>query len=348
MKILVLYEELAWYFINCLNVLAAEYKPEILVFCRASNSVAPFEFNNIHPSISIVDRSRLTEQELESKAAAFSPDSVFLAGWSYKPYLNIVKNSKARRVIIGFDNHWTGSLRQRLGVLYFRLSLKKYIDKAFVPGQPQTAFAEKLGFSGDQIVRGAYCCDVDAFDKLYISEKEKKRKAFPKRFLFVGRYAPEKGVELLWDAFMRLQNESSSEWELWCFGKGAIKGREHPSIRHFGFRQPAEILKLTADCGVFVLPSLFEPWGVVVHEYAVAGFPLICSDKVGAAERFLKNGANGFSVRAGDVNDLADKLKLFMKMSDEKLNLMSEKSHELGVQLRPEHWAGNLMTAFLK
>ncbi|MGZ3884479.1 MAG: glycosyltransferase family 4 protein [Bacteroidia bacterium] len=348
MKILVLYEELAWYFVNCLNVLAAENKVEILVFCKTSNPVAPFEFKAVHPSITLKDRSALSERDLQNSAAAFSPDYILLAGWSYKPYVDFVKKNKAKRVIIGFDNQWEGTLRQRLGALYFRFFLKPHIHKAFVPGPKQAGFAERLGFSEQNIVRDAYCCDYDSFNAAYQSAKEKKQSRFPKRFLFVGRYAPEKGIDLLWNAFIQLQTETPSGWELWCFGKGNVKAKEHPQIRHFGFVQPEQLLTVIESCGVFVLPSLFEPWGVVVHEYATAGYPLICSDKVGSAGKFLIDGVNGFSVRAGDAGGLKEKLKLFMQMSDEKLNLMSEKSHELGAALQPQMWAHALMTGFLR
>ena len=49
---------------------------------------------------------------------------------------------------------------------------------------------------------------------------------------------------------------------------------------------------------LFLMPSSFEPWGVVVHEHAAAGFPLLLSDAVGAGERFLEAPRNGTAFRA--------------------------------------------------
>ena len=47
------------------------------------------------------------------------------------------------------------------------------------------------------------------------------------------------------------------------------------------FIQP-ENLEKVKNAGCFVLPSLKDNWGVVVHEFAAAGLPLIISDGVGA------------------------------------------------------------------
>ena len=49
--------------------------------------------------------------------------------------------------------------------------------------------------------------------------------------------------------------------------------------------QPEDLLAFMSTGKAFVLPSTFEPWGVAVHEFAAAGYPLILSDAVGALAR---------------------------------------------------------------
>ena len=340
MKILVLYEELALYLINGFNVLAQRNNSEILIISKKINSVAPFKFENIHTNIIIREREEFSEEALFSFVSEFKPDFVFLGGWIHKPYLKIIKSLRVKTVI-AFDNQWQGSLRQILGCLYFKLSLKKYISNAFVAGQKQADFALRLGFDEAHITKGLYCCDFSLFSSY--SKLKTGNTPIPKRFLFVGRYAKEKGIEDLWTAFTELQAQNPSEWELWCLGKGNITPIQHPKIKHFGFLQPSEMAKIIENTGVFVLPSSFEPWGVVVHEYASAGFPLLCSDKVGANDMFLSENINGFVFKAGNIVHLKEKLNKFTTMPDTELSAMAQRSFELAAKLTPDNWADKLL-----
>ncbi len=342
MKILVLYEELALYLINGFNVVADKSNCEILIISKKINSVAPFKFENVHKNITIKEREVFTQEQLISLAKDFKPDFVFIGGWIHKPYLKIVKTLQVKTVI-AFDNQWKGTLRQIFGCLYFKLTLKKYISNAFVAGQKQFDFAKHLGFPDSNITKGLYCCDFSLFSS-YARLKTEKESNIPKRFLYVGRYASEKGIEDLWKAFIQMQTENPSEWELWCLGKGNIDPFVHPKIKHFGFLQPYEMANIIKDTGVFVLPSSFEPWGVVVHEYAAAGFPILCSNEVGAIDSFLVENSNGFTFEAGNITQLKQKLNKFTLMPNADLVVMSQKSFGLASKLTPEIWADKLMS----
>jgi glycosyltransferase involved in cell wall biosynthesis len=60
---------------------------------------------------------------------------------------------------------------------------------------------------------------------------------------------------------------------------------------------------------VFVLPSVHEPWGLIVNEAMAAGRAVVVSDEVGCAPDLVKDGENGFVFRAGDVAALAAALR---------------------------------------
>jgi glycosyltransferase involved in cell wall biosynthesis len=70
----------------------------------------------------------------------------------------------------------------------------------------------------------------------------------------------------------------------------------------------AEIAGVYALSDVLLLPSDYEPWGVVVVEAAASGLAIVASDVVGAAPELVKPGRNGETFRAGDANSLADVL----------------------------------------
>jgi len=92
------------------------------------------------------------------------------------------------------------------------------------------------------------------------------------------------------------------------------------------------------------LPSRHEPWGVVVHEFASAGIPLICSEATGAASTFLINNFNGFIFKNNNSNDLAKKMLKIISSTDKELFEMSKNSFEMGKRITPLSSAKNLLS----
>ena len=75
---------------------------------------------------------------------------------------------------------------------------------------------------------------------------------------------------------------------------------------HFaGFQNQTEIGRFFTAADAFVLPSGFEPWGLVVNEAMCFGLPVVVSDRVGAGGDLVRDGVNGFTFPAGDVDALA-------------------------------------------
>jgi glycosyltransferase involved in cell wall biosynthesis len=337
MTLVILYEEIAGYFISCLNHFAAHNEVDIHLFQKKPNAVAPFELK-LHSKIKLYNREDYDQIALTNLINDIEPTAIFSGGWSYKPYLNICSSyNNSIPVCVGFDNQWNGNLKQRLVSLFGKSFIKKHFNSCFVPGEKQKTFAEKLGFKSDQISLNAYCCDHNLFSELYQTYKLTETNDLPKRLLYVGRYASEKGIETLWQAFTEI--ESSYDWELWCVGKGDITPISHPKIKHLGFIQPHEMDQIIENTSVMVLPSSFEPWGVVIHEYATAGYPLICSKEVGASELFIEEGINGFLFDSGNVDQLKFNLKKIFELDTPSLLEMSKNSHSISKKITNEIWS---------
>ena len=75
-------------------------------------------------------------------------------------------------------------------------------------------------------------------------------------------------------------------------------------IRLLGFQNQSELPKFYDICDVFVLPSIFEPWGLVINEAMNAGRAVITSDQVGCSADLVHHGKNGFLYKACDVDNL--------------------------------------------
>jgi glycosyltransferase involved in cell wall biosynthesis len=340
-KVLILYRELAAYFVACLNDLCDRHGIEADVIAYPVNPDAPFQFifsSHVH----LYDRFKMSDEEILKIASSGNYDLIFCGGWADKAYIGAVKHRGSATAVLAFDNQWQGNVKQRLATVYARMFLSPYFDFAFVPGTEQQNFAQRMGFR--HISLGVYSCDYPVFNSIY-AERKNQFSQDKYRLIYVGRYAPEKYFEELCEVFCELHQEGFSNWDLHAAGTGPRWEQRpiHPAIQHHGFLQGDALRSFMLGGSAFVLPSIFEPWGVVVHEFAAAGFPMVLSDKVGARTAFLEEGKNGFLFSSGNKSALKSALKKLMSCSAERLHEMSLHSHLLASRITPETWSRTLM-----
>lgn len=336
-KVLIFYSELAGYTVACLNYFNQMHaNVEIHLVSWPVNPEAPFQFK-VGQSIKRYNRKDFDSAGLIRLVNEVNPDLILCSGWMDKDYLKAVKSrKKSTRAVLLMDNRWSGSLKQRIATLVAPFMIINAFDYAWVPGNDQKYYAQKLGFAASAINTGFYSGDTDLFR---ISEP---RTSVAHRFIYAGRYYDFKGVNEMWNEFITFCESSNADWELWCYGIGDVEPIHHERIRHFGFKQPEQLAEAVKDGGVFVLPSKFEPWGVVVHEFAVAGFPLLLSNEVGAAAQFLADGKNGFKFDILKPGSLATTFQKIAALSDQELLQMSNESRKLGVTVSPQTWSDTL------
>jgi len=341
MTLLFLYTEIAEYFLSCCHELANH--GEVHIIRWPLNKEAPFQFKE-NEKLKLYSKSDYNFLQLKELVQSINPDTIICSGWIDKDYLKITRTYfKKIPTIMTCDTHWNGSFKQRVAAIISRFTLLNIFSHGWVPSKVQKQYLLNLGFTETNIECGFYSCDLTHFETIYQSQKNQKQTNFPKRFIYVGRYYEFKGIKELWQAFIELQEEQSNEWELWCLGVGDMEPIDHPKIKHFGFIQPKDLSLYTSQTGVFVLPSRFEPWGVVVHEFAASGFPLVLSDKIGAKEQFLKDGENGFEFKSEHVADLKTALKKMMVLSNNQLQEMSICSNQLSKSISPKTWTNALL-----
>ncbi len=96
--------------------------------------------------------------------------------------------------------------------------------------------------------------------------------------------------------------------------------------------------------GVACVPSYANQWGVVIHELALLGYPMVVSSVCGAATEFLISGYNGYLFRSNDIDALRNALLRMVSLTDSKRALFSERSQQLGLRITPEHAAHSLLS----
>ena len=127
------------------------------------------------------------------------------------------------------------------------------------------------------------------------------------RYLFVGRLIERKGLDVLLKAFERVDGG-----ELRIAGDGPLRemveaaAARDPRVRLIGHVAGDELVRAYADADVLIVPSLYEAWGLVVHEGLAYGLPVIATDQVGAADDLIGPGRNGYVVAVGSAGELRE------------------------------------------
>jgi Glycosyltransferase len=345
---LFLYTRLPDYFLQCINYLmstcSANSKAWVVHYDPDKN--APYEHAQVEARVKLISRSTFQETMIDSM---IRPDIIYIAGWSDAFYTQMVRKRKHRiPVVMGLDNQWLGTARQRVATAMSPFWLKKICTTIWVAGIPQFEYARRLGFAPDRIIKGLYCADT--------SNSTPETKTSPTyNIVYTGRMVGYKRPDWLLKAFTEILQENAelNRWKLTLIGSGPLKetlqsGYNKPGQVEFAnFLQPSEVRNIIARADIFCLPSIDEHWGVVVQEAAAAGLPLLLSDTCGAASEFLINGFNGYQFKSRDYQDFKKKLYWLMTKTSSELQLMGEASKQLSKRITHESWAANFKSVLI-
>jgi starch synthase len=129
-------------------------------------------------------------------------------------------------------------------------------------------------------------------------------------FLFFGALNARKGLPLLLKVWEQCSNLNC---QLIIAGYGKIpKNIVLPSnVINAGSIHKADRIALFHNSDVFLFPSYFEGFALVLLEAAACGLPIISTDNAGAAE-IVKNNVNGFIVNVGDELQLFNAIQFFI------------------------------------
>jgi len=146
------------------------------------------------------------------------------------------------------------------------------------------------------------------------------------RFLYIGRLAEEKGLFDLLDAFARVRQELPAA-RLDLVGSGALEEDLRERAGHLGIssavtflgtKTPHDIGQLLMNSAAMILPSLREPWGLVVNEALSFGCPVVVSDICGCVPELVIDGVTGYSFPVGDVGALAQAMSKAQLLSQDR------------------------------
>jgi glycosyltransferase involved in cell wall biosynthesis len=242
-----------------------------------------------------------------------------------------------------------------------RRRLRRF-DAALVGGPPHRDYLIELGMPADQIVLGYNAVANDHFaaaaDRWRRCAEERSGLPAAPYFLSVCRLVPEKNLVRLIAAFARYRRRGSPNalWELVICGSGpsaaeiesavASSGCAH-AIHLPGFLQADALARWHAHAGAFVLPSLSEPWGLVVNEAAACGLPLLVSRHAGCASTLVPepDGTCGSRFDPLDIDELSAKFSWMAELPEADRQAMGRRAAETVSRWGPERFAGGFLEA---
>ncbi len=240
---------------------------------------------------------------------------LLFAGW-FIPEYNIVSflTSKRKNVVLSESSIRDVSFAGIKGVIK-KLVISR-MSVAMPSGSLHIEVFEKIGFRGRIIKTGG----VGIFNKPKRPLSEVKHNV-PFRYLYVGRLVPVKNLEFL----VRCFNELGKP--LTIVGSGELDNRlkqmAADNIIFKGFVPNENLPQIYSTHDIFILPSVYEPWGLVVDEAIYWGLPVIVSDVVGCSVDMVVNPGTGVVFKSNDtasfvaaVNEIEDNYNKYKQAVD--------------------------------
>ncbi len=138
-----------------------------------------------------------------------------------------------------------------------------------------------------------------------------------KGFIYVGRFEPEKGVQLILEVWSRNPNFPN----IYFLGKGSLgkqiaeAASKYSNVVLLGFRTEVEVLEQVSKSLGLIAPNIWEePFGRNVVDAWKLGIPVILSTKSGLAS-FVQEYINGLTVKP-TVKDLEKSVADFVSHSE--------------------------------
>lgn len=208
---------------------------------------------------------------------------VLYSGWlalEYNIYSFICPKSK--NVVINESTIWESSLNGIKG--WIKRCIINRMGAALPSGEPHKELFTSINYNGTINITGG----VGLINK---GIRKGHKANTPLKYIYVGRLIELKNISLLIETF----NKNGKP--LTIVGKGELeqelKEKANKNITFIGFVDNEKLSEVYQSHDVFILPSTYEAWGLVVEEALYWGLPVIVSNKIGCSLDLVKKYNSG-------------------------------------------------------
>jgi glycosyltransferase involved in cell wall biosynthesis len=265
---------------------------------------------------------------LRRRLRAGNFDALWVHGWAHIGLCQAIEAAAASRIPVLFRGESSltaqreNDLRSRARRLFYHSWLLPRVAGFLTIGTRNREFYRHHGVDESQLFDMPYAVD-NVFFQRRCAQARPQRELLraelglaPGRpvILFAGKLIDVKAPQELLAAFALLSQRMRLDAAPYLLFAGdgplraALEAAARPlrdAVRFVGFRNQSELPALYDLSDLLVLPSRFEPWGLVVNEAMNAARPIVVSDRAGAAADLVADGDNGFVYPSGDVAALA-------------------------------------------
>ena len=260
---------------------------------------------------------KLFEQRLAERLRAIRPDVIVCTTANYVDLL--VKLKGAVPLVVESHSVFTRTFRHENIVQWMRsFRLKRSLKKADV----LVALTEGDACCWKKLVRRVEVIP----NMVHLSESVVGSHSASKRVIFVGRFdyqkRPQEAIRI-W----QLVQQQYPDWSLEIYGEGEQKEIIEEMAQNLNVhvhRPTAQIFDRYRECAFLILPSLFEPFGMVMPEAMSCGLPVVAYDVPYGPSAILSDGVDGYLVDCDDAKTFAHRMMALM--SDPSLRLRMGKA----------------------
>jgi glycosyltransferase involved in cell wall biosynthesis len=187
-------------------------------------------------------------------------------------------------------------------------------------------FANYSGCDEKSILLCPNAVDIARMNHLAVEPGIATPKKADIRVVSVARLVPQKALHVLIQALSEIPTSEVS-WECFLLGEGPLENSLKAQVNQLGVaervaflgssRNPAAWIK-SAD--IFVLPSAWEPFGIVLLEAMSLGIAVITSDSDGARE-LVTDGEDAWVFPVGDVAELKHRIRELSRDANKRTQL---------------------------
>ena len=331
------------------NALAAQGAEVHIAGCPVKEYYRPWEFavDNAHFAVSRPFSGRARSLILEARAwlQSCEPDVAIVIGYN-SAYGAAVASVAALQgiprllVLVGTEATAGRSATREIAK---KAICRALFDGALVPGKRALEYALKLGIPSDRVWEVGNAVDNSHFDS---SLKGSVQDAF----VYVGRLSREKNLPKLLEAY-EAYRAHGVQWRLLLAGDGPMRNelaemcRVRNGVELLGWVSYRDLPSVLRRASALVLPSLHEPWGLVVNEAMASHLPVLVSRSCGCYPELCREGVNGFGFDPRSKYSISTAMLRLSSETAVSIQQMGLSSRQMVEQYSLERWSTTLLRA---